>query len=205
MWYLAGEAGIRQLLDIGTGLPTAGNTREVAQQVAPSSRIVHVDNDPLVLAHARALLTSSREGATDYIDTDVCDPRKILQGGGRDAGLLRAGCLDAARHPRQRRGHRRRPARSSNRLVDAVPSGSYLVINDGTDTIAAGVEGAEARGEAGDPYYLRSPDVIARFFDGLELVEPGVVSPPRWWPATGTTDEQAELAVFCGMAGKPRA
>ena len=89
-----------------------------------------------------------------------------------------------------------------NRLVDAVPPGSYLVINDGTDTKVAGVEGAQARGEAGDPYYLRGPDLIAQCFAGLEVLEPGVVSTPRWRPDPGTTPQHGELAVCCGVARK---
>ncbi len=96
---LAGEAGIRQFLDIGTGLPTADNTPEVAQRIAPQSRIVYVDNDPLVLVHARALLTSSPEGVTDYLDADVHEPEKILQGRGPDAGLHSAGRPHDAGHP----------------------------------------------------------------------------------------------------------
>jgi hypothetical protein len=89
------------------------------------------------------------------------------------------------------------------RLVDAVPSGSYLVVNDGTDTAEAGVEGARVRGDAGDPYHLRSPEQIAGFFDGLELVEPGVVSTPRWRPEPGPSGVPAELGVFCGVGRKP--
>jgi hypothetical protein len=198
--YLTGEAGIRQFLDIGTGLPTADNTHQVAQQVAPESRIVYVDNDPLVLVHARALLTSGPEGETAYVDADVRDPGKILQAAAetldfsRPVALMLLGILGNVEDTDE-------AGAIVNRLVDAVPSGSYLVINDGTDTIAAGVEGAEKRGEAGDPYYLRSPDTIAGFFDGLELAAPGVVSTPRWRP--DTADQPAELAVFCGVARKP--
>lgn len=200
--FLAGEAGIRQFLDIGTGLPTAGNTHEVAQQVTPSSRIVYVDNDPLVLTHARALLTSSGQGATDYIDADVREPDKILRAAAatldfsQPVALMLLGILGNVADTDEART-------IVKRLVDAVPSGSYLVINDGSDTHAAGVQGAQARGEAGDPYYLRSPDTIAGFFEGLELLPPGVVSTPRWRPDVGTEDEQAELAVFCGVARKP--
>jgi hypothetical protein len=199
--YLAGEAGVRQFLDIGTGLPTANNTYEVAQQVAPTSRIVYVDN-PLVLVHARALLTSTSEGATDYVDADVRDPDKILQDAARTldfaqpVALMMLGILGNVLDTDEAHA-------IVNRLVAAVPSGSYLVINDGTDTNERGVEGARIRSDAGDPYCLRSPDLIARFFDGLELLEPGVVSTPRWRPEPSPSGPPADLAVFCGVARKP--
>src|SRR6266508_1592436 len=179
--YLAGEAGIRQFLDIGTGLPTANNTHQVAQAVAPECRIVYVDNDPLVLAHARALLTSSPEGATAYLDADLHEPDTILQAAADDE------------------------ARSIvKRLVGAVPSGSYLTMNDGTDTSQEVVEAARIWNQsAKPPYHLRSPERIARFFDGLELVEPGVVSPPRWRPEPSPSGLPAGIDSFCGVARKP--
>ena len=175
MKYLAGEAGIRQFLDIGTGLPTANNTHEVAQQVAAQSRGHYVDNDPLVLVHARALPTSTGEGATDFIDVDVRDPDKIVQDAARTldfaqpVALMMPGILGNVLDTDEARS-------IVNRLVAAVPSGSYLVINDGTDTNERGVEGARIRSDAGDTHCLRSSDPIARFFDRLELPEPGVVS-----------------------------
>jgi S-adenosyl methyltransferase len=200
--YLAGEAGIRQFLDIGTGLPTANNTHQVAQQVAPESRIVYVDNDPLVLVHARALLTSSPQGVTDYIDADVREPDKILQEAARTldfdqpVAVMMLGILGNVLDTDEARS-------IVDRLMAAVPSGSYLVINDGTDTNERGVEGARIRSDAGDPYCLRSPDLIGRFFDGLQLLEPGVVSTPRWRPEPSSTGVPAELGVFCGVARKP--
>jgi O-methyltransferase involved in polyketide biosynthesis len=200
--HLAGEAGIRQFLDIGTGLPTADNTHDVAQQVDQSCRIVYVDNDPLVLTHARALLTSSAQGATAYIDADVRNPGKILRAAAetldfaRPVALIMLGILGNVADTEEAKA-------IVARLVSAVPSGSYLVINDGTNTNQAGVEGAQARSDAGDPYYLRSPAAITRFFDGLELLEPGVVPTPRWRPAPGARDDRPELAVFCGVARKP--
>jgi hypothetical protein len=200
--YLAGEAGIRQFLDIGTGLPTAGNTHEVAQAVAPESRIVYVDNDPLVLVHARALLTSTEQGVTDYIDADVRDPDKILQQAAdtldfsQPIAIMMLGILGNVLDTDEARA-------IVSRLVGAVPSGSYLVINDGTDTVEAGVESARVRGDAGDPYCLRSPQLIARFFDGLDLLPPGVVSTPNWRPDPSTANPPQELGVACGVAHKP--
>jgi hypothetical protein len=201
--YLAGEAGIRQFLDIGTGLPTANNTHEVAQRVAPDSRIVYVDNDPVVLAHARALLTSTPEGKTAYIDADLRDPDKILQAAARTLDLTQPiavmlmGIL----------GHIADDDEAQaivKRLMDGVPSGSYLTMNDGTDTSEEVVEAARIWNQSANPtYHLRSPDRIARFFDGLELVEPGVVSPPRWHPEPGPSGPPAEIDSFCGVGRKP--
>ena len=196
--FLAGEVGIRQFLDIGTGLPTADNTHEVAQRLAPSSRIVYVDNDPLVLTHARALLTSSPQGATEYIDADVRDPGKILQGAAetldfsQPVALMLLGILGNVADTDE--AHE-----IVARLLDAVPSGSYLVINDGVKITEVHASAEETAHDAGHQYILRSPEAVAGFFEGLELVEPGVVSTPRWRP---DTDEQAELAVFCGVARK---
>jgi O-methyltransferase involved in polyketide biosynthesis len=201
--YLAGEAGVRQFLDVGTGLPTANNTHEVAQAVAPECRIVYVDNDPIVLAHARALLTSTPEGATAYVDADLRDPDKILREAARTLDLTQPVAImlmgilghiaddDAA-------------GSIVKRLVDAVPSGSYLTMNDGTDTSEEVVEAARIWNQSANPtYHLRSPDRIASFFDGLELVEPGVVSPPRWRPGPGPSGAPADIDSRCGVGRKP--
>ncbi len=201
--YLAGEAGIRQFLDIGTGLPTANNTHEVAQAVAPECRIVYVDNDPIVLAHARALLTSAPQGATAYIDADLREPDKILDAAARTLdftqpiAIMLMGIL----------GHIADDGEAQSivqRLVGAVRSGSYLTMNDGTDISEEVVEAARIWNESANPtYHLRSPDRIARFFDGLELVEPGVVSPPRWRPEPSPSGLPAEIASSCGVGRKP--
>jgi hypothetical protein len=203
--YLAGEAEIRQFLDIGSGLPTANNTHEVAQRIAPQSRIVYVDNDPLVLVHARTLLTSSPAGATDYIEADVHKPDQILEAAARTldfsqpVALMMFGIL----------GHvvDYDKARSIvARLVAAVPSGSFLVVNDGTNVIdrAARDAATQASIEAGTPHIARSPEQIAAFFEGLELVEPGVISCPRWRPDIDTSsDLPDEIDEFCGVALKP--
>jgi len=201
--YLAGEAGIRQFLDIGTGLPTANNTHEVAQAVAPECRIAYVDNDPVVLTHARALLTSTPEGATAYIDADLRDPEKIVQEAARTLdftqpiAIMLMGILGHIADDDEARS-------IVQRLVGAVRSGSYLTMNDGSDTSEEVVEAARIWNESANPaYHLRSPDRIARFFDGLELVEPGVVSPPRWRPEPSPSGLPAEIDSFGGVGRKP--
>jgi hypothetical protein len=202
--YLAGEAGIRQFLDVGTGLPTADNTHQVAQRVAPQARIVYVDNDPLVLAHARALLTSTPEGATAYIHADLSDPDKIMAEAAqtldfaRPMALILHGVLGHVTDTGQ--------ARSIVRgLMDALPSGSYLDLADGTSYTAAeefeqAQEGYNETGAA--PYVLRKPEEITSFFDGLDLVEPGVVSCPRWRPDASADGPPAEVDVFGGVGRK---
>jgi hypothetical protein len=170
--------------------------------VAPSSRVVYVDNDPIVLAHARALLTSSPQGATDYIDADARETDKILQEAARTldftrpVALVMLGILGNVPDYDQARSIVRR-------LLDSVPSGSYLVINDGTNTSEEIVEGARVSGEGGHSYTLRSPEQIAAFFDGLDLQEPGVVSPPRWRPEPSPSGLPAEIDSRCGVARKP--
>jgi len=203
---LAGEAGIRQFLDIGTGLPTADNTHQVAQRVAPESRIVYVDNDPMVLAHARALLTSTPAGATSYIDADLRDPDKILEAAAntldftQPVALMLMGILGHVADYDEARS-------IVKRLLDALPPGSYLALNDGTDIISkAFAEAQQGYNQSGAvPYHLRSPAQIAGFFDGLELVEPGVVSVPRWRPdpAEGSGGLPAEVDAFGGVGRKP--
>ncbi|GAA3779233.1 SAM-dependent methyltransferase [Plantactinospora mayteni] len=201
--YLAGEAGIRQFLDIGTGLPTADNTHEVAQAVAPESRVVYVDNDPLVLVHARALLNGTREGATDYLDADVHDPEKIITAAARTLDLTQPVAITLLGILAHVADYHE--ARSIvTRLMDAVPSGSYLVVRDGTDTdqaYAEAIRGYNASGAV--PYHLRSPDQIAGYFEGLELVEPGVVSCPLWRPDAGSPDAPQNAAVLGGAGRKP--
>jgi O-methyltransferase involved in polyketide biosynthesis len=203
--YLAGEAHVRQFLDIGTGLPTVDNTHEVAQRVAPEARIVYVDNDPVVLAHARALLTST-QGVTAYIDADLHDPDQILRVAARTldfsqpVGLMLLGILGHIDDDEEARSIVRR-------LVDALPSGSYLTICDGTNDISpAGIEAQRRYNESGAvPYRLRSSRQIAEFFEGLELVEPGVVSCPRWRPDPGDAGRElsAEMDQFAGVGRVP--
>ncbi len=201
---LAGERGITQFLDIGTGLPTVDNTHEVAQRVDPSCRIVYVDNDPLVLAHARALLTSTPEGSCAYLDADVRDPEDILRRAAatldfsRPIGLMMLGILGNVWDHAEAMSVR-------DRLVAALPSGSHVVVEDGTNAVdpEAAAEAERTRAEAGDPYRLRTPDQIAAFFHGLDLLEPGVVSVSRWRPEATPFGEPPEVTAYCGVAVKP--
>ena len=176
--FLAAEIGIRQFLDIGTGLPTANNTHEVAQSVAPESRIVYVDNDPLVLSHARALLASSREGVTDYLDADLRDTDRILELAANtlDFGQPIAIMLLAILHYIPDLAQARR---IMARLVGALPSGSFVTISHAASDISP-----EAMAEmikrmnqhlAEGNHVGRTRDVVAGLFDGLNLLEPGVV------------------------------
>jgi hypothetical protein len=204
--YLASEAQVRQFLDVGTGLPTANNTHQVAQRAAPEARIVYVDNDPLVLTHARALLTSTPEGATDYVDADLRDPDKILEAAAatldftRPVALMLMGILGHVSDYDEARSIVRR-------LLDPLPSGSYLTLNDGTNVISKAFEQAqEGYNQSGAvPYILRRPEQIAGFFEGLEMVEPGLVSCPRWRPdpAEPAGHRAAEVDAFGGVGRKP--
>jgi S-adenosyl methyltransferase len=180
--HLAGDAGVRQFLDVGTGLPTVDNTHEVAQRVAPESRIVYVDNDPIVLAHARALLLSSAEGSTTYIDADLFDTPRILEVAAQTLDFTQPIALMLMNIL----GHvpdfdRAREVVAG--LVAALPPGSYLVVADGTTDGGPFDAAIEMWNQAGSlPYILRTPEQIAQYFDGLELLEPGVVACPLWRP-----------------------
>jgi O-methyltransferase involved in polyketide biosynthesis len=203
--YLAGEAGIRQFLDIGTGLPTADNTHEVAQRVAPESRIVYADNDPLVLVHARALLTSSPQGSCDYVEGDLRDPDAILAKAARTLDLARPVALmllGILHHiPDTDEAYS-----IVQRLMAALTPGSYLVINHSTSAVhgEAMEEAVRHWNQVGTPSMtLRSPQQIARFFAGLDLLTPGVVSCSRWRPDPGPlAAEPDEVDEFCGVARK---
>ncbi|MFC6083661.1 SAM-dependent methyltransferase [Sphaerisporangium aureirubrum] len=201
--YLAAEAGIRQFLDIGTGLPTVDNTHEVAQRLAPESRIVYVDNDPLVLVHAAALLTSSPEGKTDYLQADVHHPEHILHEAAktldfeRPTALMLMGIMGLVADYDEARS-------IVDRLLAALPSGSYLALYDGTDTDPAYVQALGGYNRAGAvPYTPRSPELIKGFFDGLELLEPGVVPVSSWRPAPNPWGDPPEVACWGGLARKP--
>ena len=200
--HLAGEAGVRQFLDIGTGLPTADNTHEIAQRVAPDARVVYVDNDPLVLTHARALLTSTAEGATDYVDSDLHDPETVLREAARTLDLSQPVALTFM----QVSGHIADYAEARatvDALMAALPSGSYFAFNDSVDTNEGNAEATRLYNETGAiPYYLRSPAELAGFFDGLELLEPGVVPLNDWRPGPAASGGSGEVIAVCGVARK---
>jgi hypothetical protein len=206
--FLTAEAGIRQFLDIGTGLPTTNSVHEVAQSVDPACRVVYTDNDPLVLAHARALLTSSPEGRTAYIHADARDPRAILDDPAVrdviDFGEPAALVLVALLHfiPDEDK-----PGEIVGTLLHALPSGSYLVASHLTmehDTDAAG-RGLQAMRGAGISMQKRASDEFARLaFEGLELVPPGVVLVSDWRRAgSGPRPSPAEVNCYGGVARKP--
>ncbi|WP_131738775.1 SAM-dependent methyltransferase [Actinomadura roseirufa] len=208
--HLAADLGVRQFLDIGTGLPSHDSTHEVAHQVSPGSRVVYVDNDPLVLVHARALLTSENAEGTDYIDADLHDPGAIVRVArekldfGRPIALMLMGVL----------GHieigedDRKALEIVGTLKDALPSGSHLALYDGTNTSMAYVEAIRLYNEGGSlPYHLRSPEQLDRFFDGFERLDPGLVQIRRWRPdpaapAAGA-DAEADVDAWGGLARKP--
>jgi SAM-dependent methyltransferase len=182
--FLAAEAGIRQFLDIGTGLPTADNTHEVAQRIAPDARIVYVDNDPLVLAHARALLTSSRRGRTQYLEADLRDPEKILADPAlrgtldltRPVGLMLIAVLHFIRETPE-------AIRVVRALLDALPAGSYLVASNATTDFSDAATKARYRAmiAAGQvDAFPRTIDEMADIFAGLEVLPPGFVAVSDW-------------------------
>ncbi|GAA2906019.1 hypothetical protein Acy02nite_11370 [Actinoplanes cyaneus] len=204
--FLVTEAGIRQFLDVGTGMPTAEHTHQVAQAAAADARVVYVDNDPLVLAHARTLLTSTPEGRADYVDADLHQPAAIIEAAGatldltEPVGLILMNIL----------GHvpgLDRAAAIVSELLAALPPGSYLVTADGTDVIdGPAFTEAIAVWNANAPlgYHLRHPEEIARFLDGLEVVEPGLVPCSRWRPSPDATgDDLREVDEFGAVARKP--
>jgi len=206
--YLAGEAGIRQFLDIGTGLPSHDNTHEVAQRVAPDSRIVYVDNDPLVLAHARALLTGVATGSTDYIDADLNDPDTLLQAArgkldfSRPVAIMLMGVLAHIGNPEVDGDSAVQSI--VGRLKAALPPGGYLAVYDSSDVDPGLNDALRKYNESGaEPYRVRSRDQIARYFDGLEMVEPGVVPIQQWRPDNSPFDPPRHLTNVGGVARKP--
>ena len=202
--FLAEEAGIRQFLDIGTGLPTTNSVHEVAQQVAPSSRVVYVDNDPIVLAHARALLTGAPEGATDYLDADLRDTGAILDRAAQTLDFSQpvAVVLMAILHLIPDTDD---PYGIVARLAGAVPAGSYLVLSQIASDIDVEAV-AEAREQVGRfmpvKQTYRSHAEVMRFFGGLKMVEPGLVPVQKWRPDSATAAAMPS-ALWGGVARKP--
>ncbi|MFJ6571719.1 SAM-dependent methyltransferase [Streptomyces sp. NPDC091292] len=207
--HLTADLGIRQFLDIGTGLPTVENTHEVAQRIAPDARVVYVDNDPLVLLHARALLTSTPEGATSYVDADARDPDRILAGAAgtldldRPVAVMMLGILNFVLDTDEARSLVRR-------LLAAVPPGSHLVLTH--PTLELGGEGnADAmrfwNENATPPLTARSRAEVESFLEGLELLEPGLVSCAHWRPDPdpdpGGGPQPPQVAQFGAVARKP--
>jgi SAM-dependent methyltransferase len=195
--YLAAEAGIRQFLDIGTGIPTAGNTHHVAQAAAPESRVVYVDYDPIVLAHARALLNSSKAGATEYIDADLRDTDTILTRAGRLLDLTQpvAVTMLFILHaiPDSDDPHAIVAA-----VLDALPPGSHLALSHlGSDIFdeeaQQGFQSIVGR-MSQQQYTGRSREQILRFFNGTELAEPGLVRIEEWRPDPGTHSDYKSTA-----------
>lgn len=201
--FLAGEVGIRQFLDVGTGLPTVDNTHQVAQRVAPDARIVYVDNDPLVLAHASALLSSTPQGVTQYIDADLRKPEVIVRAAAETLDLGRPVALMLM----EILGHVTDDDEAVSivaRLMDALPSGSHLVIADGTNVISKELRDAQGGYDdtGAEAYRLRGHDDIVRLFDGFELLEPGVVPCLEWRPEVARIAPPAEVEPLCGIARK---
>ncbi|TDD56249.1 SAM-dependent methyltransferase [Nonomuraea terrae] len=207
--HLVRERGIRQFLDIGTGLPVADNTHEVAQRAAPESRIVYVDNDPVVLAHAKALLTSSLEGATDYIDADLREPHEILSAAaktlelGEPVAVMLLGVLNHIAEDAEALAIVRT-------LMDALVPGSHLVISVNTNVLKPENmnRAAAAYNEAfgNPPIYLSTPERLAAFFEGMEMVDPGLVPAARWNPVAADApfeDETSDMDLYVGVGRKP--
>ncbi|WP_252444818.1 SAM-dependent methyltransferase [Pseudonocardia humida] len=206
--HLVADCGVRQFLDIGTGLPSANNTHEVAQSIAPECRIVYVDNDPLVLAHARSLLTSSPEGATRYLDADVREPDVILEQAAhtldfaQPIALMMLGIVNHIMDDAE-------AERIVERLVAALAPGSYLVLAHPT----ADIDGDAMRKamtsmneSGGTPVRARTRGEVERFFRGLELLEPGIVTLGRWRPdpvEVGGVEDVVDVSEYCGVARKP--
>ena len=206
--YLVAEAGIRQFLDIGTGLPTTNNVHDVAQAVEPSARVVYADNDPLVLAHARALLTSSPQGRTAYIQADLREPEVILASPevrdvldfSQPVALITVAVLHFM-------PDEFKPAAALATLLNALPSGSYLAASHVTGEHLPAEAAATTRTyrSSGVPLQPRDSDEFARLaFDGLDLVPPGVVLVSEWRPdVTGLRPAPAEVNCYGGVARKP--
>jgi hypothetical protein len=202
--YLAGEAGIRQFLDIGTGIPTAGNTHEVAQALAPASRVVYVDYDPVVLAHARALLTSNSKGATEYIDSDLRDTGTILSQAAQlldftePVAVTLLSILHAVLDADD-------PYAIAATLMDAIPSGSYLAISHGASDLidSEALQGLydSFKDNVQQQFQWRTRAEMTRFFTGMDLVEPGLVRVDDWRPEPGTGDTR-KSAMWAAVGRK---
>jgi hypothetical protein len=202
--YLVGQAGMRQFLDIGTGIPTSGNTHQVAQEIAPQTRVVYVDYDPIVLAHARALLTSHEAGATEYIDEDlratgtILDRARQLLDFSKPVAITLISIMHAIPDSDD-------PHEIVARLLDAVPSGSYVALSHMAsdildDSMQQGLENVTGRLIQQQLTY-RSRDQVARFFEGTDLIAPGLVRVEEWRP-DGETGDASRSFLWCGVGRK---
>lgn len=209
--YLGRERGIRQFLDIGTGVPTEPNLHQVAQAEHPESRVVYTDNDPIVLTYARALMTGTREGATDYVEADVREPRRILEHARMFLDFEQPVALSviALFHFLEDKDD---PFGLVKQLVEALPSGSSLALTHGTVDLDPGMQAlADAYNERGVTTRFRTHEEVLRFFDGLDLVDPGVVPTCDWRPefaAEGMAQlpgmvDASEVGVWAGLGIKP--
>ncbi|MES4904012.1 MULTISPECIES: SAM-dependent methyltransferase [unclassified Streptomyces] len=207
--WLAGEAGIRQFLDIGTGIPTEPNLHQVAQSVAPDARVVYTDHDPIVLAYAQALLNGTPEGRTAYVEADVREPQKIITApellDTLDLGKPVALSVNALFHfiPEEQK-----PYGIVRELMDALPSGSYLMMSHSTHDFSADTwrKVIEVYKENGIPFITRSKSEVAGFFEGMDLVDPGVSEPHHWKPDPDERPEDirsADISMWAGVARKP--
>ncbi|MGF1427652.1 SAM-dependent methyltransferase [Kitasatospora sp. LaBMicrA B282] len=201
------EQGVRQFLDIGTGIPTAGNTHEVAQRVDPAARVAYVDNDPIVLVHSRALLAGASKGSASVVQADLRDPAGILDAPevrdlldlGQPVALLLFAILHFV-------GEDSDPYGIVRKLVDALPSGSYLALSHGTADFLSPEQaqrGPAVYCAATERLTLRSREQVARFFDGLELLEPGIVTVPRWRPELPEREGDAVTGIWGAVGRKP--
>jgi hypothetical protein len=199
--YLAGEVGVGQFLDIGTGIPTSPNLHEVARSVLPAARVVYADNDPIVLTHARALLTGGPEGATVYLNADLRDPEAILTApelrGALDLSQPVALSLIAILHFVEDEI----AYQIVRRFVDELAAGSYVVIThvttDADSAMAAVAENYHARGV---PLYPRDRDQVTRLFTGSRLIDPGLIFVHRWRNSVTAQDADSAIAVYGGVA-----
>jgi hypothetical protein len=203
--YLATDGGIGQFLDIGTGLPTANNTHEVAQRANEQARIVYVDNDPIVLSHARALLTSGPGGKTAYVDADIRDTGRVLAEAARTLDFTQpvAVMLLAVLHFVPDGDE---PYKITAKLMDALPAGSFLVLSHATSDIqsgpvAAGTERYNQRSAI--PITPRTRAQVSRFFDGMQIIDPGVVPLGQWHPGAPQQFDSPGLPTYCAVGRKP--
>jgi SAM-dependent methyltransferase len=210
--YVA-EQGITQFLDIGTGIPTSPNLHEVVQEVVPQARVVYADNDPIVLAHSRALLVSSSRGRTAYLEADITDPQAILDSAEvRDVLDLTKPVALSIVGVFHYLSDETKPYELLQQLVDALAPGSYLIFSHCTPDFAPEMweQAIQVYKADGGDAQVRSREEIERFFTGLELVEPGIEVPYRWHPDAETerlVDDETFTDVSCslwvGVARKP--